>query len=219
MTIYTPMGMPIKLSVEYAFTLLGRLYPKIKPHIVLKTAEGINSTHEAISLLAGLICFFFELKLLYIGTIIIIIDTLIKAMHIRSKYCFPLVKVGIIYCYGSFGIINIIILTTVWFMASWQGVITVIIARVLTNIINSIQEFGERKNVNFKFTEFERAFVDSYRYYASQLGKTTDLDITEEDKQLVNWKLVYMNYINKYPELKAFNMGKELFEKENQSSK
>ncbi len=41
MAIFTPTGLKTRLSVDYAFGLMARLFPKITPFKFLKTIEGV----------------------------------------------------------------------------------------------------------------------------------------------------------------------------------
>lgn len=61
MAIYTPRGLKIRLSIQYCFTLLARLYPEVDPYTVLKTTEGLEFIPSFLAVLASLICFLYKI--------------------------------------------------------------------------------------------------------------------------------------------------------------
>lgn len=56
MAFYTPRGLKIRVSVPYAFSLLGRLYAQVHPSKVLETAEAFDEVPVAAAHIAALAC-------------------------------------------------------------------------------------------------------------------------------------------------------------------
>ncbi|MEH2321955.1 hypothetical protein [Nostoc sp.] len=138
MTIYTPGGMPISFPMNYAFSLLARLYPKYRPHKVLKIAEGMDKAPEAIAYLLGFILFALRILPVIIFTNVLILPVILRWMHIRSKYIDYVVNLGVIFnSIGTVGIISIGLTVFGWYSVGWQGLVAFLCARFFGGFINS----------------------------------------------------------------------------------
>ncbi len=70
MPIYTPRGLKVRLSIDYAFALMARLHPGVNAFQVLKTTEGIESLPQSFAFLAALFCFVLKLTPSQIGVVV-----------------------------------------------------------------------------------------------------------------------------------------------------
>ncbi|MGF1936106.1 MAG: hypothetical protein RM347_017250 [Nostoc sp. ChiQUE02] len=130
MTIYTPGVMPISFPMSYAFSLLARLYPKYRPHKVLKIAEGMDKAPEAIAYLLGFILFAVQISPIIIFINVLLFPAIMRGMHIRSKSIDYVVNLGVIFnSIGTFGIISIGLTVFGWYSVGWQGLVAFLCAR------------------------------------------------------------------------------------------
>jgi len=209
MAIYTPRGLKIRLTVDYAFALMARLYPKVSAFQVLKTVEGIESLPQSIAFLAALLCFFLNLPPWQIGAIVFAVIVLLSLMTRFGFYVFPsIVKLGTIYSYLSgFGILLVLLAAFGFYWVGWRGVLAYFAARVIGGVVNWILTMQETRmyfrKVGQALTASERNFFNAYRLHASALGITTDVEVTNEETESANWEPTFLDLATKYPEVVA----------------
>ncbi|MEH1921615.1 hypothetical protein [Nostoc sp.] len=204
MTIYTPGGMPISFPMSYAFSLLARLYPKYRPHKVLKIAEGMDKAPEAIAYLLGFILFAVQISPIIIFINVLIFPAIMRVMHIRSKYIDYVVNLGVIFnSIGTFGIISIGLTVFGWYSVGWQGLVAFLCARFFGGFINSILEAQEKNRIRVlakvNYNEFDRCFIDAYRFCANKIGVTIDLSVSQQELASNSWQIVYSDYSHQNP--------------------
>ncbi len=209
MPIYTPRGLKVRLSMDYAFALMARLYPKVSAFEVLKTTEGIESLPQAFAFIAALICFFLKLSPLQIGLIVFIVTFLFSLMTRYGFYVFPsIVKIGTIYSYlAGFGLLLIILCVVGFYLVGWRGVLAYFIARFLEGVIAKVLDVRETrmylKEIGEPLTASERNFINAYRLHANRVGVTTDVSVEDEEREKENWESTFMDLAMKYPEVVA----------------
>ncbi|OUL18759.1 hypothetical protein BV372_33975 [Nostoc sp. T09] len=204
MTIYTPGGMPINVPMNYAFTLLARLYPKYRPHKVLKIAEGMDKAPEAVAYLLAFILFALRFSSAIIFISIFVIPAILRYKQIRSKYIDLVVNLGVIFStIGHFGIISIGLAVFGYYSVGWQGLVAFLGARVLGGVINTILEAQEKNRIRVVagvwYNEFDRCFVDAYRFCANKIGVTLDPSASEGEIESNRWKIFYIDYSQQNP--------------------
>ena len=209
MPIYTPRGLKVRLSIDYAFALTARLYPKVSAFEVLKTTEGIESLPQAFAFLAALTCFFFKLPPLQIGLVVFIVTFLFSLMTRYGFYVFPsIVKIGTIYSYlAGFGLLLILLCVVGFYLVGWRGVLAYFVARFLEGVIAKILDVRETRmylrEIGEPLTASERNFINAYRLHASKVGVTVDASVEDEEREKENWELTFMDLALKYPEVVA----------------
>lgn len=206
MTIYTPGGMPISFPMRYAFTLLARLYPKYRPHKVLKIAEGMDAAPEAVAFLLAFVLFSLHLSPLIIFIIVVIVPAMGRYMQINSKYINILVSLGVLFStIAKFGLASIGLAVFGWYSVSWQGLVAFLSARFLGGIINTLLEAQARNQRRLvsgvNYNEFDRCFIDAYRFCADKIGVTQDISASEEELESDRWYLIYIDYSQQNPTL------------------
>jgi hypothetical protein len=210
MTIYTPFGMPISFPMDYAFTLLARLYPKYRPSKVLKIAEGMDKAPEAVACLLSFVVFSLNLSPIVLFISASVIPGIIYWMQVRSKFIELVVYLGIIFrMIGNFGIITIGLTLFGYYSSGWQGVAVFLSTRFLGLIVIysfiDIQEIKRQVSLGgFKYNRYDMYFIDAYRFCANKIGVTLDLSVADQEIESDQWRAIYADY---------YQQNKILFEK------
>lgn len=209
MAIYTPRGLKIRLSADIAFGLMARLYPRIDAFKVLKTTEGIESLPTVVAFITGLYCFIARVEPLHTGIAAFVAYLVTAVINLRGFYFIPgLVTLGTLYSYVSrFGIILIVLGVFGFFVAGWQDVVAFFVAKFLAWGVAQVLEFIETKRMfklsGYPFTASEKYFFNAYRLHASELGVTTDIDVSEEEAKEETWRDVFTDLATKWPQVVA----------------
>ena len=206
MTIYTPIGMAINFPMDYSFALLARLYPKFRPHKVLKIADGMDQAPIAIAYLMGFIAFTLHSPLIVIFISGLVIPSAIRIAEINSKYINIVVYIGVIFSHiGKLGIMTIGLAAFGWYSVGWQGLASFFCARLIAGLISTIAEGKEntrmRKLSGFYYSEYDRCFIDAYRFCANKIGVTLDISVSDEELESFAWQFVASDYARKEPVL------------------
>jgi hypothetical protein len=210
MTIYTPSGMPISFPMDYAFTLLARLYPKYRPSKVLKIAEGMDKAPGAVACLLSFVVFSLNLSPIVLFISASIIPGIIYWMQVRSKFIELVIYLGVIFrMIGNFGIITIGLTLFGYYSSGWQGVATFLVARffglvVISSFIDSQEIKRQAALGGFKYNQYDKYFIDAYRFCANKIGITSDPSISEREIENDQWRETYADY---------YQQNKVLFEK------
>ncbi|KJS19653.1 MAG: hypothetical protein VR72_17785 [Clostridiaceae bacterium BRH_c20a] len=78
---------------------------------------------------------------------------------------------------------------------------------VIDNVLNFIWSKNSYKKIGIPLTASERNFYNSYRLYASSLGITTNIDVSENELEEENWTDVFEDFYSNYPEVaKRFDL-------------
>ncbi len=206
MTIYSPTGMPINFSIDYAFTLLARLSPRYSPHRVLKIADGMDKAPESVAYLIGFITFAMHCSLPIIFILALIIPGLIRFAGVNSKYINEIVYLGVVFTsIGKLGFFTIGLFIFGWYSVGWQGLIVFAFSRFVGSILNIFLESQERFNFyklsGIDYSEFDRCFIDAYRFCAKRVGVTLDISVSHEEIENSRWQFVINDYALKNPVL------------------
>jgi len=207
MAIYTPRGLKIRLSVNHVFALIKRLYPEVDAFRVLKTTEGIESLTSMATFIAALTCFLLKVDPLYIGISACVAYLIMTFINMTGFYIIPgLVMLGTLYSYISgFSILLIALLIVGYFLVGWQGIIAFFIGKFLGWAISQVFELQQMKKikeiVGVPLTASERSFFNAYRMHASKLGKSLDIDVSDEELTEENWKPAFEDLAVKWPEV------------------
>lgn len=196
--------MPISFPMKYAFTLLARLYPTYRPHKVLKIADGMDCASEAIAFILAALLFSFKLNFVLIFISTFCFSSVIKLLHVKSTYNDFIVYLGVMFSYiGKLGLLTILITVLGWFSVGWQGLLAFFIARFIGGFLNTFLEARERKRIRDTFgidvNEFDRCFIDAYRFCANKIGLTLDYSVSEEELNSDRWQIIYLDYSTQDP--------------------
>lgn len=207
MAIYTPRGLKIRLRMNHAFALMARLYPKVDAFKVLKTTEGLESIPGMLALIVGLVSFYLGLDPYQIGLYTLIASVVGTAITTFGVFIVPgLPKLGTLYSYISgFGILLILSAVYGFVSVGWQGVAAFFIGKLVAGLINNAIGFWNAKRTHSKIgiplTISEINFFNAYRLHASELGKSTDITVSDEELKEDNWKECLEDLAIKWPEV------------------
>lgn len=207
MAIYTPRGLKIRISVPDAFGLIARLYPEVSAFKILKTTEGIDSLTSVATFIAALICFIMHLDPSQI--VLTISITYIAAILINAFGLFIIpgqVALGTLYSYISgYGLFITTIIIIGYITTGWQGLAAYFIAKGIGWCVARVIEFIEVKRTfklsGIAFTASERCFFNAYRIHANKLGKTTNIDLSEEEMEEEYWKPAFVDFATNWPQV------------------
>lgn len=201
MAVFTPKGLKIRFEIDYCFALLARLYPKISPYKVLRLTEGLESIPGFLAVLTGLVCFLFHVEPLKIGFWVCGISIIGYLITVTGFYVFPgLPFLSTLYStFTGFGIYYILMAIIGFFLVGWKGVFAFFIGRTIAGLFNtvygSIESSRLHKKTGLVLFGSERNFVNAYRIYASKIGKSTDVEVSEDELNEENWKKTFRSYM------------------------
>jgi len=217
MTIYTPSAMPIGFSMDYAFTLLARLYPKLSPSKVLRIVQGMDKVPVLVSRSLALVMFLLHLSPIIVFIISLIIPEIIYWMQLKGKYIGILVHLGVIFSiFGKLGLFTISLTVFGYYSSGLEGLAAFFGARLIGWLI--IESFWEsRETERFasldrnRFTKlmllgvkcgiYERCFIHAYIFCAKRIGVTTDISISDQEIEKSDWQLVLTDYFRENKEI------------------
>ncbi len=216
MTIYTPCGMPVGFPMNYAFSLLARLYPTYSPSKVLKIAQGMDKIPLFVSYSAALTMFLFRVSPISIFIVSLVVPTIIYWMQLRGIYFGTLIHIGIMFSiFGKLGLFTISLTVFGYYSSGLQGLAAFWGARLIGFVIGFFLESRETERIasldRNKFTQlmflgfksgiYERYFVHAYQFCAKKIGVTNDISLTEKEIEQSNWQLVCADYFRENKEL------------------
>jgi len=200
--------MPISFPMRYAFTLLARLYPKYRPHQVLKIADGMDKAPKTVAYILAFISFSLHLSPIIIFANTLVLPGILSWMQIRSRYFDFLVRLGVIFStLGNFGIIWIGLVAFGWYSVGWKGLVAFLSARFVGDFINTIFEGQEKKRIQtltgiyHKDLEFDRCFIDAYRFCAEKIGAPLDTSVSDQEIESQQWQFIKIDYSEQDPVL------------------
>ena len=207
MAIYTPRGLKIRIHVSYAFGLMARLYPKVSPFRVLKTTEGIEYLPGMFAFIAGMIAYIMHLPPFQIGLAVAVAQLVGELINLFAFYVIPgLVTVSTLFSYISgYGLLLVVTFVVGFVFVGWQGVLAFYIGKLIAEIISQCLEFWKTKRshklTGLAFTSSEVNFFNAYRFHASRIGVTTDIDLKDKETEQENWEATFEDLAKKWPEV------------------
>jgi len=198
---YTPNGLKIRISVPYAFALLARLRPKVRPEEALFLTEGL----DLVGSLLGRVMFLVALgKHASLGVTVMMVagGTLLGRMI--TNYGIFIVP-GISWVARLYAAVPwylsmaVPALPALWMMR-WSGLWRYIIASVVGLAVDFCLDMGFM-TVNFEesgmmLSGAEASFINAYRLKASSLGMSTSVDVDEEELQTGKWQEALEDYLS-----------------------
>lgn len=167
--------------------------------------EGLESIPGFLAVLTGLVCFLFHVEPLKIGFWVCSISIIGYLITVTGFYVFPgLPFLSTLYStFTGFGIYYILIAIIGFFLVGWKGVIAFFIGRAIAGLLNtvygSVESSRVHKEIGFILCSSERNFVNAYRIYASKIGKSTDVEVSENELNKENWKETFGSYMLQCP--------------------
>jgi hypothetical protein len=207
MPIYTPRGLRVRLSVEYAFGLMGRLYPAVDAFTVLKTTEALESIPGAIGFVTGMLCFLFRLAPWL--TVAYVFSSVVAGCLITTAGLFiipGLRSIGRVHSYLSgYGVPLITLIAVGFFTSGFVALLAYFGGRFLGGACNSFIESRNARRIyqgtGIPVTGSETNFLNAYRLHASALGITADLELSPEEHAGWAWKICFEDLAMKWPKV------------------
>ena len=209
MAIYTPKGLKVRLTVAQAFALMSRLYPNVKPFDILKRTEAIDLLPATMSFITALAFFSAISNLSYIGIAIILASTIGILMNKFGFYFIPgIIRLAATYSFfAGFGVLFITAIVYSYIRVGWKGPVVYLAASAFSGIIGWAEELLFMKRAysatGFPITGAERSFFNAYRLYAVTFGMTTDISLSDEELDDANWKPVFNDFSQEWPQVAA----------------
>ena len=207
MAIYTPRGLKIRLDVSTAFALMQRLFPTVGAFEVLKTTEGLESVPAALAFISGVACFSLKVDPYHICLWVLAASLLGNVITISGLFIVPgLPRIGTMYSYASgFGVLLVVLALYGFVTVGWRGVLAFFVARLTAGILGfAIESWNKSRiyrKIGIPLSLAEINFFSAYRLHASEIGKSTDITVGDEELTEENWKPCFEDLARKWPEV------------------
>ncbi len=155
MAIFTPRGLKIRLSIQYTFALMARLFPRFDAFRILQKTEAVENLTLMASMIAGIIAFALCYNYMQIAIIVIVTNLIFNLQNNYGLFIPPfkqLLRLSHFYSayIAGYGIIEIGIIIFGYFKVGWKGVLSYLIAMFITLILELIIDFSIfRKNIKY----------------------------------------------------------------------
>lgn len=216
MAIATPRGLRIRLSVDHAFTLLGRLYEadhRATPFKVLKTCEAIELVPVTLMTLAGVLAVLLGSLPAWTVSVFMVVARVLGLLLTSSGVFIVLRPSGALLLARAFSYINgygliwIFACVMAFFRYGWMGVGAWVAGQLLATACSAaIQVVLVRRAwlaTGQPLTQSEVNFVNAYRLHADDLGLTRDITVEDEEVATGIWKAAFLHYASHWPEAVA----------------
>jgi len=214
MPIYTPGGLKIRVEPGYAFALLSRLEPKVRPYDVLRTTEAIERIPSALAVGAALVVLLRGDGWIPLAVVTAVARLLGGFIVRNGLFVIP----GLILLGQAFRLLSpfgIGFLALVVFAAIRGGPIvaaTFLLATLGAGAINFAFETRKARRYHQQgaapFTGSEVNFFNAYRLAATRLGLSTDLVVTEEEAASDRAQASFVRFATDHPDIVSrFSVG------------
>ena len=222
MPFSTPRGLKIRLTPQWAFSLIARLHsrdPRTDAYRVLKTAEIIEVIPSVSAVLAGLVAVFVPAFLdLDLKSRIALIPA---AITLGRIFGFLLAHYGVFFILKPLGLMRLarawnriplspglvvhvplvvlFYLTFEWQVASFW-ILGHAFAFFLCAILSLVLMMRMSKSVGMLLTSSELSFFHAYRIHAALLDVTTDIALSKAESQSDSWRAPFDAYSRQFPQ-------------------
>ncbi len=216
--IVTPRKLKIDLPLGYAFALIARVYPKVDAFQFLKRVEGIQKIHSLAGFVTGVICFALNLNPWAIAGGTFGVTMVFFLLRFFGIFFIPgLLWFSTYYSYATgFGLFTLgLIGLGFWCVGIW-GVLAYFIARIVAEGVTWLLDSYAGKQLGVQmgtdpalakmgsmFLAPAKDFVNTYRLFADKFGLMRDVEVSEEELHFANWKHVWEDFEDKWPEISA----------------
>ena len=197
-------GLKIRLPINYAFGLMARLDPAVRPFTVLKTTEALENLPGALAVVVAVGCFLFRFD-----AIVTAICVFIACFAGRQSIAFGMIppggiKLGLVYSnLSGYGLIFGLVVLVGYLIGGYKSVLAYVGGRVVAGMLNQLMESwnGRRmyREIGTALWGSETNFLIAYRWHASRLGKTTDLASSPEEVEAGEWKTCLLVFASQWP--------------------
>jgi len=212
----TPRGLKIRLGLDWAFTLIARLWqkdPRTDAFRVLKTVEAIEYVPTVLAFAGSITAALVPSWPIWSVTIGAIAGTLLGVMLTRSGMFIILRPLGIMMLarawsyFPGFGELHIVALVVRCLVRGWWLIPAWLVGHAAGAILQMGLEFLfvklYHKLTGQPFTPSEINFFYAYMLHADRLGITRDIDVSDSEIEQGKWYACLADYAEKWPEAVA----------------
>jgi hypothetical protein len=186
---------------------MARLYPRVRPHQLLLTVEAIEKAPGLAAAIVGLALIALRTDPYLVGAATFATRLLLSPAICRLLFSLPGVlglSRGFVAITG-WGVIHAGVILFGIVFHTWIASLSYAFGVLAASIAEFVLEFARAKHLRNAgmppLTGAEIAFLDAYRIYASAIGITTDVEITEEEVLPANVDPVISDLYQAYPHL------------------
>ena len=207
MAIYTPRGLEIRIGTPYAFELMARLHPEVRPFHILKTTEGIESVPGMLAFITGIIMFVMRVPPLHIALAVGGAQLAGVLINLFGFYIVPgLVPLGTFFSYAAgFGVFLTVTCVVGFLFAGWQAVLAFFLGKLGAEILSQGLGVWQTRRclrlVGHPFTASEFHFFNAYRLHASRIGAITDIDLKDDELDDHSWGPTFQDFAREWPKV------------------
>jgi len=211
MALFTPRGLKLRITKSYAFALMMRLFPQVQAFRILQLTEEIDNLPQLGGFLAGLIAFLLQPEPIAIGITAFATTAVLRIAHLRGLL-FPPISwmISLSHPYSlvsGYGITTLAVLALGYFMSGWVGVCWYLGGLVASSVLFWFIELqvsrATHKKTGIVVTASERSFFHAYRLTAERNGKSTSLEVSDEELAPSHWMLCFLFLSKQWPEVVA----------------
>jgi hypothetical protein len=212
----TPRGLKIRLGLDWAFTLIARLWQKdsrTDAFRVLKTVEAIEHVPTVLAFAGSIIAALVPSWPIWSVAIGAIVGKLIGVLLTHSGMFIVLRPLGImllarVWSYlPGFGELHIVAMVALCFVRGWWLIPAWLVGHfggaILRQVLDFLSAMGYHKLVGQPLTPSEINFFNAYRLHADRLGMTRDIDASDTEIEQGGWYACLADYAEKWPEAVA----------------
>lgn len=209
MPLYTPRGLKLRLSKNYAFALMARLHGKETAFRVLQLTEEVENLGDLATTIAAGIALYYRVSPLEMAVVCFATSLTMKLVHLLGLFIPPitfLLPISRVYSFISgYGILLVALCGAAYLVGGWPLVLGLVAGRIAAamagSVLNILWMKRTQKLSGFAFTASERSFFHAYRLLANKHGVTTDLNVREEESANEAWMPAYMQLAITWPEV------------------
>lgn len=214
MPVFTPNGLKIRYSPDFIFALLNRLYPRLRPHIVLYHAQNILNIPTLLSDLGAVYVLSSSLVKtnfwwLYLVAIMLLGRTLGVAIvafsHCSDGWIFwGLSKIAMLHIYINTSLRLMLSATFLSlcllgyyrqrFMGTFVIIAGICASYALEMFFEQLYARHEFRTVGEPHTFAEACFDISYIQFAKLCNANQSLDVSASERDSANWNICQEDY-------------------------
>ncbi len=213
MALMTPRGLKIRLELDWAFTLMGRLWQndqQTDAFRVLRTVEAIEHIPTVLAFAGGVITAFVPQLPIWCIAVGSIVGTSAGAALTQAGMFGVLRPLGIMFVARAwsylpgFGEAHVLVLAVLVFVRGWLSVpiwvAGLVVGGVLRYVLEAALVSRHFKLLGQVLTSSEVNFFNAYRLHADRLGIPSDITVSESEIEDGVWYACLVDYAEKYPE-------------------
>jgi hypothetical protein len=207
MVIYTPRGLKIRIPIPRAFALMNRLYPRVSPWQVLKTAEGFEFLPAMMAFAAGIVGLGLQGGPVCLAAAVGAARLAGFGIKVAGFPTFPgMISAAVLFgSMAGYGVFWGLIVILGFLTTGWPGVAAFFAGNLWAGLVSLIVEFRRARRYHRltgrPWTGSELNFFRAYLFHASRIGAATDVEPTGQELEEEKWRPVFEEFAAAWPEL------------------